>query len=229
MTGREHERIPYAVRVEFRTASSFLVAYSVNLSRGGIFLETDHAAPIGAEVTLQLAIPDADPLEVTGRVSWRREQEDDDGPPGIGVEFAAIGDEIGTLLDDLVAGFNGLTILLVCRDADDRATLTRLIRSIIAAADVVAAGDAHLAESLLDETIDLAIIEADFDPETAWRTISRARNLTPPVPTLVLISNPTLFARARAAGADEVTGNPPPFAEFQRALVRALGRPARIK
>jgi len=59
MSEREHQRIPYAVEVEFRTASSFLVAYSVNVSRGGLFLETEHEVPVGAQITLRLAVPSA--------------------------------------------------------------------------------------------------------------------------------------------------------------------------
>ena len=31
--------MPYSVQVEFRTPSSFLVAYSVNLSRGGLWVD----------------------------------------------------------------------------------------------------------------------------------------------------------------------------------------------
>ena len=228
MTGREHERIPYSVKVDFRTPSSFLVAYSVNLSRGGIFLETDQGPPIGAEVTLELAVPDARPISLTGVVTWRREEQDNDGPPGIGVEFANIGDEMASTIDELVSDFQGLNVLLVCTNSEDRTSLTRLIRSIIATADVVAAGDARLAESLLDESIDLVVIEADFDAESAFNTIARAKQLDPPVPAVALVSNPTLRDRARAAGADEVAANPPPFAEFQRILVRALGRPSNV-
>ena len=47
MSDREHDRIPFSMQVEFRTASSFLVAYSVNLSRGGMFIETDAEVPMG--------------------------------------------------------------------------------------------------------------------------------------------------------------------------------------
>ena len=228
MTGREHERIPYSVKVDFRTASSFLVAYSVNLSRGGIFLETDQAPPIGAEITLELAIPNARPISLTGVVSWHRDLEDNDGPPGIGVEFANVGDAMASTIDELVSAFQGLNVLLVCTNSEDRTALTRLIRSIIATADVIAAGDARLAESLLDETIDLVVVEADFDAESAFNTIARAKALQPPIPTVALVSNPTMRERARAAGADEVAANPPPFAEFQRILVRALGRPSNV-
>ena len=49
MSEREYERMPYRVQIEFRTASSFLVAYSVNLSRGGLFLETEADVPTGSQ------------------------------------------------------------------------------------------------------------------------------------------------------------------------------------
>ena len=51
--------MPYTVQVEFRTASSFLVAYSVNLSRGGLFLETEADVPTGAAMTLDFTVPNA--------------------------------------------------------------------------------------------------------------------------------------------------------------------------
>ena len=49
--------MPYTVQVEFRTASSFLVTYSVNLSRGGLFLETDAPIPAGSGISLDLVVP----------------------------------------------------------------------------------------------------------------------------------------------------------------------------
>ena len=64
--------MPYAVQVEFRTASSFLVAYSVNLSRGGLFLETDADVPTGAPMTLDFAVPNAGTTSLNGIVAWRR-------------------------------------------------------------------------------------------------------------------------------------------------------------
>src|SRR5437868_853736 len=72
MAEREHDRMPYSVEVDFRTASSFLVAYSVNLSRGGLFLETDADIPTGALLTVDLQIPNAGVVPVNGVVAWRR-------------------------------------------------------------------------------------------------------------------------------------------------------------
>lgn len=227
MEDRAHQRIPYAVQVEFRTASSFLVAYSVNLSRGGLFLETVHEAPLGSEITLQFAVPGAGPMRITGRVSWRREAGPE-GPAGLGVEFDDIRDSIGEVIDQLVAGFDGLSVLLLCGDKQDRSSLGRLIRSIIASADVLSAGDDRMAETLLDDDIDLVVVDADFDPEAALRVIKQATGRTPAIPTISLTSNKKLRERTRAAGAAEVANNPPPFSEFQRLLLRALGRPVAV-
>ena len=72
--------MPYRVQVEFRTASSFLVAYSVNLSRGGLFLETEHDIPTGAPIALELRVPGTGPLELDGMVTWRRGRRQPRGP-----------------------------------------------------------------------------------------------------------------------------------------------------
>ena len=64
--------MPYAVQVEFRTPSSFLVAFSVNLSRGGLFLETDAEIPTGASMTLDFTVPNAGTTSLNGVVAWRR-------------------------------------------------------------------------------------------------------------------------------------------------------------
>src|SRR5215208_1638759 len=99
MSDREHERIPYSVQVEFRTASSFLVAYSVNLSRGGLFLETDAEVPAGSEIGLSFAVPGAGPIALTGVVAWRRGRENVEGPPGLGIEFHDTGAMLGSTID----------------------------------------------------------------------------------------------------------------------------------
>ena len=228
-TGREHHRVPYTVRVQYRNASSFLVAYSLNLSRGGVFLETAQDADIGSDITLQFAVPDAGPILVRGRVAWKRQEPGHEGPAGIGVEFEDMVDDLGELIDRLVHDFDGLSILLLCGDRHDRSSVTRMISSIISAARVVNAADGHVAETLLTDDVALAVIDADSDPSAAMKIVRAARRCSPPIPTIVLASSKNVREKARAAGSDEVAGNPPPFAEFRKILVRALGRPAQVK
>jgi uncharacterized protein (TIGR02266 family) len=229
MSEREYERVPYAVEVEFRTASSFLVAYSVNVSRGGLFLETDHDVPVGGEVELKLAVPGAGPVALTGVVAWRRGRESGDGPPGIGIEFLDLGINLGDIIDRLVAAYEGINVLLLAPDRQDRNSLTRVIRSILGTADVVSAGDSRVAETLLTGDIDVAVIDVDADPEGALGALRHAKNIEPPVPAIALASTKKLREHARAAGADEVASNPPAFSELQVLLVRALGRPLSVR
>jgi uncharacterized protein (TIGR02266 family) len=222
--------MPYAVQVEFRTPSSFLVAYSVNLSRGGLFLETDAEIPTGATMTLDFAVPSAGTASLNGIVAWRRGLDQaTEGPVGIGVEFQDVAPQLGTLIDQLVTGFRGVQVMLMSGDRQDRTTLARNIKSIISTAEITQAADANVAASVLAPEIDVAIVDVDFDLHGVVKIIQAAKQQDPPVPVIALSSNPIHREHALAAGADEVLANPPPFAELQVVLVRALGKPVSIR
>jgi uncharacterized protein (TIGR02266 family) len=227
---REHPRMPYVVQVEFRTPSSFLVAYSVNLSRGGMFVETDADIPVGAGVTIELAIPSSGSIELDGIVAWRRVVEPGvDGPPGLGVEFQDVSPQLGALIDKLVTGFRGVQMLLLSGDRQDRTTLARNIKSIIATAEITQAADAQVASTVLTGEVDVAIVDVDFDLDGGIATLKAAKQQQPPVPTVALSSNPAAREQAIAAGCDELLANPPPFADLQVVLVRALGKPLAVR
>lgn len=222
--------MPYAVQVEFRTASSFLVAYSVNLSRGGLFLETDADIPTGAAMTLDFAVPGAGTTSLNGVVAWRRgAAEAAEGPVGIGIEFQDVAPQLGATIDTLVSSFRGVQMLLLSGDRQDRTTLARNIKSIISTAEITQAADPNVASSVLTHEIDVAIVDVDFDLEGGLAIIRKAKAQTPPVPTIALTSNPAHREQATQAGADELLANPPPFAELQVVLVRALGKPIAIR
>ncbi len=229
LNSRAHERIPLSVEVEYRTASSFLVAYSVNLSRGGLFLESSSAPPVGSALNLELRVPGGEgPIPVRGRVTWTRGKDDPSGPPGFGVAFDEVAPELGALIDQLVSQFSGLTVVVLSPNQRDSPAVARTIRSIINTAEIVTATEAHIAESLVGDDVDLLLLMADDDPEAAFWVLEN-RGPPPRVPAIVLTSDPQIRERAIAAGADEVAGSPPAFAEFQRQLVRALGRPRGVK
>lgn len=230
MTDRESPRMPYAVQVEFRTASSFLVAYSVNLSRGGLFLETDADIPTGAMMTLDFTVPTAGAMSLNGTVMWRRGHDQAaEGPLGIGVEFQDVAPQLGAVIDQLVIGFRGVQVLLLSGDRQDRTSLARNIKSIISTAEITQAADTNVAASVIAPEIDVVIVDVDFDPEGALQVIRKAKALNPPVPAIALTANTANREQAIAAGADELLPNPPPFAELQIVLVRALGKPLAIR
>jgi uncharacterized protein (TIGR02266 family) len=229
MTEREHGRMPYSVQVEFRTPSSFLVAYSVNLSRGGLFIETDADIPTGALVTVDFDIPTAGQVSVNGTVSWRRGGESPDGPPGLGVELIDLAPQLGALIDQLVSSFHGIQILVLSGDRQDRTSLARSIKSIMSTAEVMQAADANVATTLMSGEIDLVVVDIDFDVEGGLAALRAAKEQDPAVPSVALTANPNLHEYARAAGADEIVANPPPFAELQVVLVRALSKPVLVR
>jgi uncharacterized protein (TIGR02266 family) len=222
--------MPYAVQVEFRTASSFLVAYSVNLSRGGLFLETEADIPTGALMTLDFTVPGAGTTSLNCVVAWRRAREDmGAGPPGIGVEFQDVAPQLGHVIDKLVTGFRGVHVLLLSGDRQDRTTLARNIKSIFATSEITQAADANVAETVVSAELDIAIVDIDFDCEGGLKTIRAAKQQKPPVPAIAITSNAAYRELAIAAGADELLANPPPFADLQVVLVRALGKPVSIR
>jgi uncharacterized protein (TIGR02266 family) len=229
---RDHDRMPYSVQAAFRTPSSFLVAYSVNLSRGGLFLETTADIPTGALITIDLEIPSAGQVSLNGVVAWRRGPEpvegQPEGPPGLGIEFADVAPRLGGVIDQLVLTFHGVQILVLSGDRQDRTSLARSIKSIISTAEVLQAADANVATTLMSGEIDLAVIDIDFDVEGGLAALRNAKAQTPPVPTVALTMNNQLREHARSAGADEVATNPPPFAELQVVLVRALSKPTSV-
>lgn len=221
--------MPYAVAVQFRSASSFLVAYSVNLSRGGLFLETHHDVAIGTPLELSFEVPGSGTVGLGGHVAWRRGPESPDGPAGLGVEFADIGASLSAVIDHLVGGYQGLQVLIFALDGKDRNSLTRMVKSIVSSAEIVVAADVRVAETLLTDDIDLAVIDIDSDPEGGLAAIRMAKALGAPVPAIALASTKRLRDHARAAGADELTGNPPAFEELQVAVVRGLSRPIAVR
>ncbi len=230
---REHDRMPYSVQAAFRTASSFLVAYSVNLSRGGLFLETTAEIPTGAPVTVDLEIPSAGQVSLNGVVAWRRGLEpaegQPEGPPGIGIEFQDVSPVLGAVIDQLVLTFNGVQILILSGNRQDRTTLARSIKSIISTAEVLQAADVNVAQTLMSSDIDLVVVDVDFDVEGGLSTLRVAKEQDPPVPAIALTMNNQLREHAKQAGADEVATNPPSFAELQVILVRAMSKPTSVR
>ena len=222
--------MPYAVQVQFRTASSFLVAYSMNLSRGGMFLETDAEIPTGALMTVDLDVPGAGTTSLNGAVAWRRSLEEASaGPPGIGVEFADVAPQLGSLIDKLVTGFHGVHVLLLSGDRQDRTTLARSIKSIISTAEITQAADATIAAGVVSGELDIALVDMDFDVDGGIATIKAAKAQHPPVPTIAITANQAHREAAVGAGADELLTNPPSFADLQLVLVRALAKPVAIR
>lgn len=94
---REHERKPLRLQLNYRDASggNFLYEHSRNISRGGIFIETDHPLPVGSTLVIRFTTPTGEELEIEGDVAWvNAVSANDETPnPGMGVQWSDLSDE----------------------------------------------------------------------------------------------------------------------------------------
>ncbi len=229
--GRQHGRLPLSVRVAYRSTGTFLVAYSVNLSKGGIFLETEEPLPIGSAIALELEVPTIGLLKLAGKVAWLREPNPEGLPQGMGVQFASLDDNYGSAIDELVKNFVGLTVLIFASSPDRLQLIGRYVRSIVAC-DIVEATSIDLAEVALDQKPDLLVVDLDQRTEVGLQTIraakARQEREHQPLPVILMAQSAKIRALGKEHGADEALQTPPSYADLQGAIIRALVRPASV-
>jgi uncharacterized protein (TIGR02266 family) len=88
---RESARVEGVFRVEYTSVDRLIVAYSRDLSRGGMFLATDDFLPLNAVIGLEIDLPaDGGRITVTCRVVYVRDKGQAAAarkPAGMGVQF----------------------------------------------------------------------------------------------------------------------------------------------
>ncbi|MFI5290525.1 MAG: TIGR02266 family protein [Polyangia bacterium] len=225
---RRQPRLPISLKVQYRTTGAFLIAYSINLSKGGIFLETSEPLEVGEHVSLQFEVPGGGSLDVDGAVAWVRLGSEDGLPDGMGVQFENLDQQYGARIDGMVRTFVGLTVLVVAASPDRLALLGRYVRSIIAC-EIVEATSTEVAEVALEERPDLVIVDLDLQPAMGMRVIEAARasqDRRPPV--ILLAGDPQARTLGKNAGADESLATPPSYHDLQAAVIRTLSRPEAV-
>jgi uncharacterized protein (TIGR02266 family) len=97
---REHRRVPAILRVNYSDRAGCLDA-TENLSRGGLFIQTDRRFQIGEVVPLSLSFPGLlDPIEIVGKVAWLRPPRGEQrGGVGVCVEREEDRKSLDSILD----------------------------------------------------------------------------------------------------------------------------------
>ncbi|MBX7117306.1 MAG: TIGR02266 family protein [Myxococcaceae bacterium] len=92
---RKSARLHHELLVGYRTVSGFITDWAVNISRGGIFINTPKPLPVGNTVSLNIALPDnAFPFVLTGKVVRVTEAGSNSGETaGMAVEFIDVDEE----------------------------------------------------------------------------------------------------------------------------------------
>lgn len=93
---RQSQRLQHELLVAYRTVDGFITDWAVNISRGGIFINTRNPLALGTIVRLIVSLPDAAfPFDLTGRVIrvHPAHEAHSDQIPGMGLEFVDVDDE----------------------------------------------------------------------------------------------------------------------------------------
>jgi len=87
---RKHPRAPLRVRASCIEGERIYQKYTLNISEGGIFIETDDPFPLATELEMNIPLPLPEPsMTVKGMVvrTVPKKEADESHPPGMGVKF----------------------------------------------------------------------------------------------------------------------------------------------
>jgi uncharacterized protein (TIGR02266 family) len=109
--GRQHPRVEASFHVHYKTVDELVLAYSADLSRGGMFLKTDQFLPINAVVQVKLELPDgAGEIPAICRVAFVRDRDTaakTGQPMGMGVEFLDLDGEALQIIEHFIVALSG--------------------------------------------------------------------------------------------------------------------------
>ncbi|MBN1101910.1 MAG: TIGR02266 family protein [Deltaproteobacteria bacterium] len=87
---RMDPRLPNTLSLAYKDRQSFVKAYTVNVSLGGLFIKTEKPLAKGEKFQLKLQLPDIpDSLMIQCQVAWTRKPggQGEAGPAGMGITF----------------------------------------------------------------------------------------------------------------------------------------------
>lgn len=92
---RQNDRLQHELLVAYRTVDGFITDWAVNISRGGMFINTRNPLALGSTVRLIISLPDAAfPFDLTGKVIRVSEFDNvQNQVPGMGIEFVDVDED----------------------------------------------------------------------------------------------------------------------------------------
>jgi uncharacterized protein (TIGR02266 family) len=101
-------RTPITLKIKFKSSNldQFIERYSVDVSRGGIFIRTKEPLPVGTQLRFEFQLQDASALIAgDGTVVWIREHDParQGVAPGMGVRFDKLATDSHRVLDRILA------------------------------------------------------------------------------------------------------------------------------
>lgn len=100
---RRNPRFRVDLPIIYRSESLEIEAVALDLSRGGLFVQTQVLEPVDTECAITILVDGAPPLALKGRIVRTVEGLGTGSPPGLGIEFTEVTPANAMWLDDLIA------------------------------------------------------------------------------------------------------------------------------
>jgi len=247
---KREQRVEAAFRVRYKSMDDLVVAYSKNLSRGGLFLRTNKFLPVDSTIRLHLDIPDGgEPISMPCRVAYVRDDTDWGSvgeASGMGIEFLEPNEEVRERVEQFLAECTDSS-----RDAKPQSKPGRKLKVLVVDdddtyADVAAerfrarGDDVTLAKDGLDalaacikEPPDLILCDVNMPRMDGWQFLRmvRSRPTLRGVPFLFLttLSEESDRLKGYRLGVDDYVTKPYKPSEVQVRADQALLRAERSR
>jgi len=243
--GRGAPRVEATFRVSYENVDQLLVAYSSDLSKGGMFLTTDQFLPVNAVVRVNLELGEGSAeIPVICRVVYVRDEKSArvvGKPAGMGIEFLDLTAECLGLIEAYIAERIGevdgavdngsahkrLSIMIVDDDHGCRTLAAQPFRTRGDYVRVAPDGFEALAQCL-KETPDVIVSDVHMPKLDGWQLLRmcRARPTLSSVPFLFLTTLGGEQERLRGyqLGVDDYVSKPFRGKELQARVDRVVAR-----
>ena len=85
---RQELRAETDFEIAYKTRNCFIKSYMLNISKGGLYIETDHLHPLDTVVNLKITLPgESDNFDAVGSVVWVNSNGNEKQNKGIGIKF----------------------------------------------------------------------------------------------------------------------------------------------
>lgn len=99
---RRSARVHHEVMVGVTSEQETFSGWGTNLSAGGVFVNSQHAPPIGTRVHVLLQLPGHSECKLNGRVAWAQASGPGVDEPGMGIEFIEPDEATWQMLGEMV-------------------------------------------------------------------------------------------------------------------------------
>jgi Tfp pilus assembly protein PilZ len=93
---RENPRKPCLINANYTIQNQNFKSYILDISIGGVFVETSEKMPVGKEITLKFSLPNhPQPFTLSGKIAWSSSR-------GFGLKFDSVTSQQGDMLKSFV-------------------------------------------------------------------------------------------------------------------------------